>query len=100
MEEIHVLLERHDQNIQILQKQVTDLYQVQKEIRAMNETLITLANEIKHANEHLARHEEKIDEMESRPRVRLNQIAAAAVTALTSCLVSAVVSVIIANLHS
>ena len=72
MEEIHVLLERHDQNIQILQKQVTDLYQVQKEIRAMNETLITLANEIKHANEHLARHEEKIDEMESRPRVRLN----------------------------
>ena len=100
MEEIHVLLERHDQNIQILQKQVTDLYQVQKEIRAMNETLITLANEIKHANEHLPRHEEKIDEMESRPRVRLNQIAAAAVTALTSCLVSAVVSVIIANLHS
>ena len=63
MEEIHVLLERHDQNIQILQKQVTDLYQVQKEIRAMNETLITLANEIKHANEHLARHEEKIDEI-------------------------------------
>jgi hypothetical protein len=100
MEEIYVLLERHDQNIQILQKQVTDLYQVQKEIRAMNETLITLANEIKHANEHLARHEEKIDEMESRLRVRLNQIAAAAVTALTSCLVSAAVSVIIANLHS
>lgn len=99
MEEIHVLLERHDQNIKTLQKQVTDLHQVQDEIRIMNETLITLANELKHANEHLARHEEKIDEMENRPRVRLNQITAAAVTALTSCLVSAAISVIIANYH-
>ncbi len=99
MEEIRVVLERHDQYIKTLQQQVTDLHQVQNEIRTMNETLITLANEIKHANEHLARHEEKIDEMESRPRIRLNQITAAAVTALTSCLVSAAVSVIIANYH-
>ena len=99
MEEIRVLLERHDQYIKTLQQQVTDLHQVQNEIRTMNQTLITLANEIKHANEHLARHEEKIDEMESRPRIRLNQITAAAVTALTSCLVSAAVSVIIANYH-
>ena len=99
MEEIRVVLELHDQYIKTLQQQVTDLHQVQNEIRTMNETLITLANEIKHANEHLARHEEKIDEMESRPRIRLNQITAAAVTALTSCLVSAAVSVIIANYH-
>ncbi len=99
MEEINVLLERHDQNIKILQKQVTDLHQVQNEIRTMNETLITLANEIKHANEHLARHEEKIDAIESRPQARLNQLVTAVITALVSCLISTAVSVVIASLN-
>ena len=30
----------------------------------MNETLVTLATELKHTNEHLAIHERKLDELE------------------------------------
>ena len=48
----------------------------------MHDTLVTLATELKHANEHLARHERKIDKIKSIPGQRMQQI----VTAIGYCL--------------
>lgn len=82
MEDAQIILERHEQRINTMERDISDLKAVHTEIRSMNETLITLATELKHTNEHLARHEQKISEMESQPRARLNQIITAIIAAL------------------
>lgn len=89
MEDTQIVLERHEQRILALERDVSDLKAVQAEIRTMNETLVTLATELKHTNEHLSRHEQKIDAMESQPRVRLQQIVTAIIAALAGGLISA-----------
>ena len=86
--DIVVALERHDQHIKSLQHQVDELKEVQHEIRTMNETLVTLTAEIKHTNEHLARHERQLEEIEQQPKARLNQIVTAIIAALTGGLIS------------
>lgn len=98
MKEVCVVLERHDQHIKSLQHQVDDLKGVQSEIKVMSETLITLTNEIKHANEHMARQEQRIEEIEKQPRARLNQITTAIIAALAGGIITAIISAIIANL--
>lgn len=65
MGDIEVILERHEQQIKTLEREMSDMKEVQAEIRTMNETLVTLATELKHTNEHLARHEKKIDEIDN-----------------------------------
>ena len=65
MEDIEVVLQRHEQQIKTLERDMTDMKTVQAEIRSMHDTLVTLATERKHANEHLARHERKIDKIKS-----------------------------------
>jgi hypothetical protein len=62
----------------------------------MNETLVMLATELKHTNEHLARHERKIDEMEGQPKARLQQIVTAVIAALAGGLISAGIAQILA----
>lgn len=74
MEEVEVVLERHEQQIKTLERDMTDMKTVQAEIRSMHDTLVTLTTELKHANEHLARHEQKIDEIKSAPGQRMQQI--------------------------
>ena len=83
MDEIYVTVERHDQMIKTLERDVAALREVQGEIRSMNQTLLTLANELKHTNEHLARHERKIEEIDSQPKYRMQQIVTAIIAALT-----------------
>lgn len=95
MEDVNIVLERHEQNIKSFQKQIDELREVQAEIRTMNETLVMLANELKHTNEHLARHEEKIDKIESQPKTRMNQLYAAITAVIAGGLISAAISAII-----
>ena len=95
MEEMKIVLERHEQKIKAIEKEISDLKAVQSEIRSMNETLVTLATELKHTNEHLARHERKIEEMEGQPRARMQQIVTAIIAALAGGLISAIVGLII-----
>lgn len=95
MEEAQIILERHEQRLKTLERDVSDLKAVQAEIRTMNETLVTLANELKHTNEHLERHEQKIDAIEGQPRMRLQQITTAIIAALAGGLISAVIGMII-----
>ena len=73
MDETQIVLERHEQKINAIEKEISELKAVQSEIRSMNETLVTLATELKHTNEHLARHERKIEEMEGQPRARMQR---------------------------
>ena len=47
MEDIEVILERHEQRIRMLERELGAVKEVQSEIRSMNETLLTLANELK-----------------------------------------------------
>ena len=95
MDETQIVLERHEQKINAIEKEISELKVVQSEIRSMNETLVTLATELKHTNEHLARHERKIEEMEGQPRARMQQIVTAIIAALAGGLVSAIIGLII-----
>ncbi|MBE6651004.1 MAG: hypothetical protein E7613_06795 [Ruminococcaceae bacterium] len=88
MENTQLILERHEQRIKNLEKDVSVLKDVQNEIRTMNETLVTLATELKHTNEHLSRHEKKIDAIESQPKMRLQQIITAIIAALSGAVVT------------
>ncbi len=96
MEDAQIVLERHEQRLKSIEKDISDLKAVQTEIRSMNETLVTLATELKHTNEHLARHEQKIDEIEDQPRIRTQQIVTAIISALAGGLISAVIGMIVA----
>ena len=95
MEETEIVLERHEQMLKVLERDIKDLKAVQSEIRTMNETLITLATELKHTNEHLARHEQKIDAIEAQPKARLQQIATAVIAALAGGMISAIIGMVL-----
>ena len=95
MEDIQIILERHEQRIRSLEKDGSDFKAVQTEIRSMNETLVTLATELKHTNEHLARHEQKIEVIENQPRMRMQQIITAIIAALAGGIISAIISMIV-----
>lgn len=96
MENAQIILERHEQRIRAIERDISDLKAVQAEIRTMNETLVTLATELKHANEHLTRHEQKIDAIESQPKIRMQQILTAIIAALAGGLISTLISTILA----
>ena len=93
--DIEVIIEAHEQRIKTLERDMSAMKEVQDEIRSMNETLVTLANELKHTNEHLARHEKKIDEMDSIPKQRMQQIVTAVISALAGGLISTVIGLIL-----
>lgn len=95
MEDAQIKLAKLEQKIKTLERDVSDLKAVQSEIRSMNETLVTLANELKHTNEHLNRHEEKIDAIESQPKMRMQQIVTAIIAALAGGLVSAIIGMLV-----
>ena len=94
MDDIYVTVERHEQILKNIERDVVELRAVQAEIRAMNETLLTLANELKHTNEHLARHERKIEEIDNQPKLRMQQLITAVVSAGTGGLISIILSMI------
>ena len=95
MEDTQIVLERHEQKILTIERDISDLKAVQSEIRTMNEALVTLATELKHTNEHLARNEQKIDAIESQPRMRMQQIVTAIIAALAGGLISAIIGIIL-----
>ena len=43
MEDIEIVLERHEQRIKTLEREMSMMKEVQTEIRSINETLVTLA---------------------------------------------------------
>lgn len=94
MEEAQIILERHEQRLKTLERDILDLKAVQTEIRTMNEALVTLATELKHTNEHLARHEQKIDAIEGQPRMRMQQIVTAIIAALAGGLISMFINMV------
>jgi chromosome segregation ATPase len=95
MEETEVMLARHEQRIKTLEREMVEMKTVQAEIRSMNDTLVTLTNELKHANEHLARHEQKIDEIKSIPGQRMQQISTAVISALAGGLISMLLGMVL-----
>lgn len=94
MEGTGVMLERHEQRIRTLEREMAEMKTVQAEIRSMNDTLVTLTTELKHANEHLTRHELKIDEIKSMPGRRMQQIGTAIISALAGGMISMLLSMI------
>ena len=95
MENAQIVLERHEQQLKTLERDISDLKAVQAEIRKMNEALVALATELKHTNEHLARHEQEINEIEDQPRMRMQQIVTAIIAALAGGMISALIGMII-----
>lgn len=92
MEDLNIVIERHEQALKILERDVCGLKAVQSEIRTMNESLLTLATELKHTNEHLSRHEKKIEEIEKIPSMRLQQIIAAVISAVCAGIITFILS--------
>ena len=95
MEDIEVKLARFEQRIETLERDVVVIKDIQTEIRTISETLVTLASEIKHTNEHLAKQEHKIDVIEQQPRQRLQQIVTAIIAALAGGLISTIIAFVI-----
>ena len=93
--DIEVIIERHEQRIKTLERDMSAMKEVQGEIRSMNETLVTLATELKHTNEHLARHERKIDEIDSVPKQRVQQIITAIIAALAGGVISTMIGMLV-----
>lgn len=91
MEDIEIVLERHRQQLSVLERDVKALQDIRSELKTMSETLVLLTTEMKHTNRQLARNEEKIDQIESQPRARMQQIITAIVSALAGVLFSATV---------
>ena len=94
--DIEVIIAGHEQRIKTLERDMSAMKAVQVEIRSMNETLVTLANELKHTNQHLARHEKKIDEIDAIPKQRMQQIITAIIAALAGGLISTIIGMILA----
>lgn len=88
MEETDIVLERHEQRIKTLEREMSGMKEVRSEIRSMHETLVMLATELKHTNEHLKRHEQQLTQLDGVPKHRLDQIAAAVIAALVGGLIS------------
>ena len=95
MEDEQIILERHEQRLNTVERDISDLKAVQTEIRTMNETLVTLATELKHTNKHLSRHEQKIEAIENQPRMRIQQIVTAIIAAIAGGLISTVIGIIL-----
>ena len=70
MDETQIVLERHEQKINAIEKEISELKAVQSEIRSMNETLVTLATELKHTNEHLWTNVNKLDSKKGKLKKR------------------------------
>lgn len=94
MDEIYVTIERHEQKLKNLERDISALREVQAEIRSMNETLVTLANELKHTNQHLATHERKIEAIDNQPRQRMQQIITAIIAALAGGCISIILNAV------
>ena len=95
MEDYFAMLERHEQSIKILERDVESLRDVQKEIHAMNETLVAFATELKHTNEHIEKHERKIEEFESQPKMKMQQIFTGVTSALAGGFISMLITFIV-----
>lgn len=95
MENAQIILENHEQRIKTLERDVSDLKAVHSEIRTMNEALVVLTNELKHTNEHLDRHEEKIEDIEKQPKARMQQILTAVISAVCGGLVSILIGMLV-----
>ena len=93
-QDLYAAIVRHEQKLLTLERDVSDLREVQTEIRAMNETLATLATELKHTNQHLSRQESKIEEMDKQPKKRLEQIVTAIIAAVAGGVISLIVSLL------
>ena len=94
--DIEVIIERHEQRLKTLERDISAMKEVQTEIRSMHETLVTLANELKHTNEHLTRQERRIDEIDAVPKQRMQQIFTAIISALAGALISALIGMLLA----
>lgn len=81
-EDIMIVMERHEQKLNHLQKQLDELKAVQKEIKAMNESLIKITNEIKHTNASLLSCEMKINELQSAPAKKWEKITVSLISSV------------------
>lgn len=91
-EEIPVALERHEQMLRSAQHQINELKEVQREIKKMNEVLISLTGEIKHTNVSLLGHDDRLTELEKIPSKRMDSVIAAAISALVGGILGFILS--------
>ncbi len=93
VKDTQIILERHTQRIEALEKELLQLKAIQQEIRGMNEVLITITNELKHTNERSRKNEQRLGLMERRPHIYLQQIITTTVSALAASIISFLIGI-------
>ena len=91
MDDWKIVMERHEQRLKTLERDVKELQDIRSELKAMGEALVKLTTEVKHTNEHLARNEKKIDLIENQPKMRMQQIITTIISALAGVIISATI---------
>lgn len=86
LERLALASERHEMQIRSLQHQINDVKDMTKQMKTMGDTLITLTGELKHTNESLKDHNERITNLEGVPKMRVNTVINAVLTAAASAL--------------
>lgn len=95
MDDMKIVLERHEQRLNTLERDIKELQDIRSELKTMSETLVALATEMKHTNEHLERNEEKINLIENQPKARMQQIITAIISALAGVIISATIGTLL-----
>ncbi len=94
MDDTKIVLERHEQRLCTLERDIKEMQDIRSELKTMSESIVTLAMEMKHTNEHLAKNEEKINQIESQPMIRMQQIVTAIASALMGAIISAALGIL------
>jgi septal ring factor EnvC (AmiA/AmiB activator) len=95
MEDVKIILAKHEQRLSTLERDIKELQDIRSELKTMSETLVALATEMKHTNEHLEQNEEKINLIENQPKVRMQQIVTAIISALAGVVISATIGTLL-----
>lgn len=95
MEDVKIILAKHEQRLSTLERDIKELQDIRSELKTMSETLVALATEMKHTNEHLERNEEKINLIENQPKVRMQQIVTAIISAFAGVVISATIGTLL-----
>ena len=95
MDDLKIVLERHEQRLKTLERDVKELQDIRSELKTMSKTLVELAAEVRHTNEHLARNEKKIDLIENQPKMRMQQIVTAIISALVGVIISSTIGTLL-----
>lgn len=94
MEKTEITLAHHEERILVLEREISVMKEIQTEIRAMSESLLVFAEELKHTNRHLDKQEARLAAVEDAPRKQAQRITVAVISALSAALATTLIGLL------